>query len=329
MSLLGLTTFILCSIKVRARLLLETQQADCASHRSQHSLRCSFHPIALQLYRILRGYCIEKYHLAVFMLAWLESLLLFLHWFYLRRVEIHFVCLYLQVNQYLCISLFYSSLALKITEAPHLWNKVVVPVGSLLFAYFSGALIYSLVSIVANSAECKQPPWLLFSTSKLLLAQFFAISARKLIQTIEAANTDVDYKRLKQRVVWSLVWGFEISAIADFTVDLVYNLGSRNTGCDQVFGQPNTAQYTAVSITLRLLTNLIPIWVMLYQLRPAARSVSPARAAGLHDADVEEPRTFTSAPAFVFDDFVFDLPEDDDELSRRLLDDTYDSINTP
>lgn len=51
------------------------------------------------MYRIHHGYKIEKYHLAVFYLASLESFVLFMHWVNFQEVELHFVALYLHVNQ--------------------------------------------------------------------------------------------------------------------------------------------------------------------------------------------------------------------------------------
>ncbi len=53
----------------------------------------------MQWVRLYLGVTIEKYHLIVFGLAACECIALVLHWAYLQKTELHFVALYLLVNE--------------------------------------------------------------------------------------------------------------------------------------------------------------------------------------------------------------------------------------
>jgi hypothetical protein len=57
----------------------------------------------------------------------------------------------------------------------------LAPLGGLIYVYFSIVLIYSLISSVSNGLECRQATWLLFSASKLVLAQLFLLAAYYLL----------------------------------------------------------------------------------------------------------------------------------------------------
>eukprot|EP00045_Choanoeca_perplexa_P008409 m.77746 g.77746 ORF g.77746 m.77746 type:complete len:350 (-) comp14483_c0_seq4:1641-2690(-) len=273
-----------------------------------------------KVYRIHQGYKIEKYHLAVFYLASLECLVLFLHWVYFQEVELHFVALYLHVNQFLLICSFYSGLAVKVIRKPQLWYRGIIPAGALLFLYFSGVLLYSLVSIADNSTECRNPAWLLFSSSKLVLAQVFLWAAHYLIRTINASQTDAGYKALKKRPVWGLVIAFEVASIAGFTTDILFELVRPQEGCDRLLGDSTTGSYTVAVIILRSLTHLLPVWVMLHFLKPA-NTYQTSQAQRTLVSKFNEPshnHNGRSGPAFLFDDFDFEI-DPGEGLSQRLL----------
>lgn len=57
---------------------------------------------------------IERYHLGVFYLATIETLLLFVHWVHYSDTAMHFIALYLHVNQFLLIAVFYGRLAVRV-----------------------------------------------------------------------------------------------------------------------------------------------------------------------------------------------------------------------
>lgn len=69
------------------------------------------------------GKTVERYHLAVFYLAVLETFLLMLHWIYLRPVALHFVALYLHVNQFLLMFVYYARMALRVAKHIDDWGR--------------------------------------------------------------------------------------------------------------------------------------------------------------------------------------------------------------
>ena len=131
-SLLAFVTFILCLLKVRLvdratalrkgrwRAARKTRPRPLAHHHHRHRHHHDRRP---QVVQIQRGLTIERYHLAVFYLATIETLILFLHWVYLSEIALHFVALYLHVNQFLLIAVFYGRLAARILRPTPRTNR--------------------------------------------------------------------------------------------------------------------------------------------------------------------------------------------------------------
>ena len=89
-----------------------------------------------------------------------------------------------------------------------------------------------------------EPPWLLFSASKLVLAQLLAFAGYHLHKAIEEANTESSYKRLKKRTLYGLIGAFEVAALSNFLSDIIFFARTSNVAA--AGGQPRHGRAPAV-----------------------------------------------------------------------------------
>lgn len=277
-----------------------------------------------KVYRIHAGYYIEKYHLGVFYLASLESFILFLQWSYVKDIILHFLAVYLHVLEFLLISLFYCGLAMKVTSQRHLVARVQFPFGVIMFIYFTGVLVYTLSSIEKNETECYRPHWLLFSVSQFVLAQMFLVAGYFLGRELEKAIAATQYKRFKQRTLWSLILAFEVSALVTLSYDITLALSHE---CDGLFGSPRSAVYIISSLLRRIVGVLTPIWIMIWRLKAAGiqrnndsvNKNNSVMSSTFATTEVSTHYSTESGPAFLFEDFDFVVEDRQYTLSAPLL----------
>ena len=275
----------------------------------------------------------EKYHLALFYISCIECVLHSLNWLVLKHVELHFMGLYLLVMQYIIIVGFYSMLAMKVLSRPQLVKRVAFPFMATMFAYFTGAAIYVMITIRHNRQECKAPHWLLFSVSMFLMAQILLVAGYYLVREIKRARSSASYRRWKQITLWSLIAAFQASAVLELAMDVVYYTSDPATGCDDALGGPLSASYCLAKVFERVFVYLVPIWVLLYFLRPKERTKT------MRAGNPTSPRKSTfqpdhlstrngghhhgtgSASGLTFDDFEYAFGSETESLNERLLDD--------
>jgi len=70
---------------------------------------------------------------------------------------------------------------------------------------------------------------------------------------------------------YSLIVAFEISALVQFILDMIFVLSDPAYSCDRSIGAPLSGSYLTVKLFQRIVVNLLPVWIMLYCLRPKQR----------------------------------------------------------
>jgi len=110
------------------------------------------------------------------------------------------------------------------------------------------------MSLWPPSCPASEPPWLLFSGSKLVLAQLLAYAGYHLHKAIEGANTDSSFKRLKKRTLYGLIGAFELAAVSNFLSDIIFF--ARKTNRASI--QHNTSVVCSVAASVSLLHSPFP-----------------------------------------------------------------------
>eukprot|EP00054_Salpingoeca_dolichothecata_P007902 m.45227 g.45227 ORF g.45227 m.45227 type:complete len:319 (-) comp17372_c1_seq2:105-1061(-) len=224
--------------------------------------------VATKLFQLHTASIPERFKLIIFYLALFESIILAIHWGGDLKIQLHFVALFVSVVQFLSVSLFYGTLVFKGMRKTIFVYKYLYPAGLFATAYFIFILAYALSSIARDAHECKEPHWLLFSTSIFVLAQLFLAAGVVLTRKMAEIPTAARILKDKKRSLWSLIVVFEVSAIVQFVFDLVFLTVDHPGGCDHIFGSDTSASYTIAELCRRVVAFLCPIWVMILCLRP-------------------------------------------------------------
>eukprot|EP00041_Stephanoeca_diplocostata_P041774 m.8830 g.8830 ORF g.8830 m.8830 type:complete len:338 (+) comp6761_c0_seq1:178-1191(+) len=215
---------------------------------------------------------LEPYFILIFILALGETALLGYKWIIWGNILMHFVALYLHVIQFLVLCVYYCRQVLKVRKQRHLINWICYPVASVVFVYFTVAMVLAVRYQHSDAVECRSVAWMCFSAAEMALAAMFILAGLFLTRSLHKFPTARSSQASwKMKTLWSLIGAYTFSAILDFSFDLVYYIrADAKTSCDAVYGEPESAAYTAYKLTVRL-SLLVPLWVMLSVLRVGSK----------------------------------------------------------
>ncbi len=80
---------------------------------------------AVKIHRVLTARVLDRLMLGIFCLALLECIFFSLKWVYVTTPVLHFLGIYLQVNQFLLVCVFYGGLMLRVLHKPALIKRFV------------------------------------------------------------------------------------------------------------------------------------------------------------------------------------------------------------
>lgn len=106
----------------------------------------------------------------------------------------------------------------------------------------------------------------------LILANLFLVAGLILVKRIKHARSSRSYRNWKQMTLWGLIAAFEISSFVQFVMDMMFVFSDPRHSCDAVIGEPLSVSYLSVKLLQRIAVSLVPVWIMLYCLRPKQRS---------------------------------------------------------
>eukprot|EP00040_Diaphanoeca_grandis_P024804 m.136804 g.136804 ORF g.136804 m.136804 type:complete len:335 (-) comp29880_c5_seq1:39-1043(-) len=231
--------------------------------------------------------------IVIFCLGLLQTGLLSYKWIYYGTIAIHFVALYLQVLQALLLCFWYSKLALKVHNKRGFITRVMNPFLVLMVVYFSSCLAWAIASKKSNKIECQEVAWVLFSASELVLAVIFVIAGIKLTKAMDRFPTAKGaITTWKKVTLWSLIGAFSLTGLMAFAVDITFYVRSEYENCDQIFGSDDSVGYAVYMYGTRL-TQLLPLWVMLFRLQAKSQHHTHLRDDGAYP-DIPQISVFKS-----------------------------------
>eukprot|EP00049_Salpingoeca_infusionum_P003000 m.62169 g.62169 ORF g.62169 m.62169 type:complete len:334 (-) comp11898_c0_seq1:394-1395(-) len=235
--------------------------------------------VVFKLVQLHRSHAFDPYRLVVFYLAMAEVVVLILHWLKYTGAITHFVAIFCHVLQFLLISAFYSRLAAGSGSAMR--GKSLIQLSNyfvgVMVVYFFIVFLAAVFTITDDDAECRSPVWLLFSTSKFCLALILLGAGYFMSKKIMGASAESQLQRISLMYLWAMIFAFTVAALVNFAIDLAFKFHDSDTHCDYLFGLPDTSSYTAIYVTIRILTHMLPIWMMLWCLKPSGRRILPPR----------------------------------------------------
>lgn len=206
----------------------------------------------------------DRMRVGLFCLSTLECIFLTVKWTVATDIQLHFVALFLHVSAYLLLCCYYGRLAMRVRHKEDLARQLIVPIAICVECFFFFTLIYSLLTIVSDSSECRRPHWLLLSTSQVVLAGVFIVAGVFLHKRLSSIGQSAKELILSRKVtLWTLITAFGLSAVVQFANDLILQTSS-TADCDRTYGSPGSAGYTAAILIVRIIGQLFPIWMLIF-----------------------------------------------------------------
>jgi len=199
--------------------------------------------------------------MVIFFFGAIQTTLLSIKWLYYGTIVIHFIAIYTQVLQALLLCFWYCKLALKVHDQRNLITRVMNPFLVAMVIYFTSVLAWAITSKKDNGIECREPAWVLFSASEVVLVALFILAGVYLTRAMNKFPTAKGaITTWKKVTLWSLITAFTLMALMDFGIDMAFYI---STGvCDDVFGPVGYSIYTYFN----RFAHVLPLWVMLSRL---------------------------------------------------------------
>eukprot|EP00118_Oscarella_pearsei_P009217 m.52025 g.52025 ORF g.52025 m.52025 type:complete len:320 (+) comp34167_c0_seq1:78-1037(+) len=219
-------------------------------------------------------------HYAVFYAALLECTLFVAHWMVVYSPRMIFAVEWLGAIQILAVLHFFTSLATAMAyQDKSRLRKIDFPAILLLGTYFTGVMIFGIISLKNDDFECAAHAWLLFSASEFALVQIFALVSVYINRTINSVMTSEEFKKRQKRHIWGLVIVFETATTIGLVVDITAKvLVHRGKGCLSIFFIASKAGFTVYFIAYRILKYFMPIWAMCMVFHLDGKPLKPAES---------------------------------------------------
>jgi hypothetical protein len=190
----------------------------------------------------------------------LLCLLSVIHWAYISSAIIDFFTTFLVVFQLIVIAQFFCSWAARILQRENVFKFFLFPALVLFLFYFLSVTAWAILRRQKDTEECKQPQWLLFSTSQLLLVQLFIVAVVYISRKLSRVNTDRSNRLSQKAQLWGLAIVYEGVTMVTFAYDLALLITRSNDDDCQTFFTSSRPGIVTIYIIHGAVKYLAPQW---------------------------------------------------------------------